>query len=702
MGDTDLPAVVPALNILRDMPVNPVAGPAERPDGLGWGLYQGEVIGNQAAQAYRAALNEHLLPRLLLRLEEQMQSNINNPELLYEALKVYLMLGLVGPMNADLVTEWLQVDWLLAYPGPRRAQLRDDLSSHLSAMLDQPMDAVALNDDLVKQVQGVLARMPQAQRVYNGIINSQAATQLAQWRLTDVGGPSLSRAFIRSSSAPLSEGIPGIFTYDGFNEVFLAEALGVAERIQRDAWVLGEQNAPEQGEAALAALSRDVLGLYYNDFVAQYDKLLAELDIVPLRSLSHAVEVTNVLAGPTSPIANVLTAVAEETRLTYVPPPPDAEGEGGPTAEQARLTGRIAGRLAGVNTRLNPSAQRLLQTMNTGEGAGGAAPDLPGQYVEDRFAWLHDLLAAEDGQPSRLDGLMNSLRLVYEELNKLNFAGGSDTPDPQGSALAQFQAEAERIGGPLQRWAQQIVIGSSGITAETTRAGLNAKWQANVLPLCKRATANAYPVDRRAAADIALADFTRLFSPGGLIDTFFTQNLAEYVDTRTRPWTWKAMGGGDLGISQSVLQQFQHAADIRDAFFASGPQAGVSFQVTPYSLTPEAEAVILEIDGETISFQNAGGQPRPTAVTWPGSVGLARLTLLPPKSGSESTLNRTGPWAWFRLLDAAEIRDTSASDRKRIIFSVGGRIAIFEMQAGSVLNPFALPALSAFRCPETF
>jgi type VI secretion system protein ImpL len=112
--------------------------------------------------------------------------------------------------------------------------------------------------------------------------------------------------------------------------------------------------------------------------------------------------------------------------------------------------------------------------------------------------------------------------------------------------------------------------------------------------------------------------------------------------------------------------------------------------------------VILEIDGTQISYQSSGAQPRPTAVTWPGTVGLARLTFLPPKAGSESTLNRDGPWGWFRLLDAAEIRDTSVSDRKRIIFSVGGRLAMFEMQAGSVLNPFALPALGAFRCPETF
>ncbi|PWR01182.1 type VI secretion system membrane subunit TssM [Meridianimarinicoccus roseus] len=700
VGDTDLPSIVPALDLLRALPVNPVDGAVPAPAGLGWGLYQGQVIGTQAEQAYRAALNEYLLPRLLLRLEEQMQSNINNPDLLYEALKVYLMLGLIGPMNAELVTQWMEVDWLLAYPGPQRADLRAALSDHLAAMLSQPMDQITLNNDLVTQVQTVLARMPQAQRVYNGIINSNAATDLPQFRLTDVGGPSLSRAFVRSTNAPLNEGIPGIYTYDGFNGVFLAEALSVAERIQRDAWVLGEQNAIEQTDAALAALSRDVLDLYYNDFIAQYDKLLAELDIIPLVSLSHAVEVTNVLSGPTSPIVNILTAVSQETQLTRVPEEETAEG--GVSGDQAAAAGKLAAKTLKIKPKLSPAATKLLRTMNAAGGGSGEVPDQPGEYVEDRFAWLHELVASQDGQPSQLDLMMQSLTLVYQELNKLNFAGGLGTPSTEVSALAQFQADAARLPGPMQRWAQQIALGSSGITADTTRAGLNAQWQSGVLPMCSQATGNAYPFDRRAAADISLADFTRLFGPGGLIDSFFTQNLAEYVDIRTRPWSWKTAGGGDLGISASVLQQFQYAAEIRDAFFAGGPAAGVQFQITPEALDPGAEAIILEIDGQTIAFQNTDGQPRPTAVTWPGTVGLARVTFLPPRAGSESTLNRDGPWGLFRLLDAAEIRDTSASDRKRIIFNIGGRIAIFQMQAGSVLNPFALPALTAFSCPETF
>ena len=50
------------------------------PRSLTYGLYQGDAVGTEAAQTYRAALNQKLLPRLLLRMEELIQSGRINPE----------------------------------------------------------------------------------------------------------------------------------------------------------------------------------------------------------------------------------------------------------------------------------------------------------------------------------------------------------------------------------------------------------------------------------------------------------------------------------------------------------------------------------------------------------------------------------------------------------------------------------------------
>jgi len=75
--------------------------------------------------------------------------------------------------------------------------------------------------------------------------------------------------------------------------------------------------------------------------------------------------------------------------------------------------------------------------------------------------------------------------------------------------------------------------------------------------------------------------------------------------------------------------------------------------------------------------------------------------LSPKKRDAENTMSRDGPWAWFRLLDSAEVRRTNVSDRRRVNFRVGGRLALFELQSGSVINPFALPAMAKFNCPKS-
>lgn len=695
VGDSDILSVLPALAVLRDIPGNP-SGPVPLPAGIaGRGLSQGGVIGSEAAQAYRAALNQHFLPRLLLRLEDQMQGNINNPEVLFEALKVYLMLGLVGPMNPDQVRDWLVADWEQAFPGIARESERADLAGHLAALLAQPMEAVDLNADLVAAVREILTQMPQAQRVYNGIISSPAAVALPRFRLTDpeVGGPAVARIMVRPSGKPLNEGIEGIFTRKGFDEVFLPAALEVTDRLQRDAFVLGPLDASTQSEAALLAISRDVLDLYFADYAARYDALLGDVDILPMTSLGQAVEVLGALAAPSSPILKILGAVAVQTRFAEDPPPPGAA--------QAAAVGGVAGKLALAT--LNPRARLMLEAL-VRSAPPGQQDRVLGALVQTRFAWLHDLVARSDGQPSRLEAMVADLELVRQELNKLSIAGGVGSPQVEaGTAMARFLDSASRVpDGPLQRWGTQIAAGSSGITAEGTRAGLNARWQADVLPLCDKATANAYPFKRGAAADIGLRDFATLFAPGGQIDTFFAENLAKYVDTSTRPWKNRAVNGTDLGLAPEVLAQLQHAAEIRDAFFAGGPQPSITFQITPEALDPSAQGIVLEIDGQQVAFKHSDGQPRPTAITWPGPVGLGRVTFEPASAGSESVLNRDGPWAWFRLLDAAALRKTNVADRIRITFRVGGRIAIFQMQSGSVLNPFGLPALSKFSCPKSF
>ncbi|MFK7944785.1 MAG: type VI secretion IcmF C-terminal domain-containing protein, partial [Paracoccaceae bacterium] len=141
-------------------------------------------------------------------------------------------------------------------------------------------------------------------------------------------------------------------------------------------------------------------------------------------------------------------------------------------------------------------------------------------------------------------------------------------------------------------------------------------------------------------------------------------------------------------------------SDIRDSFFLAPGLPSVTFDMTPVALDPNIEQVTLDIEGQPVAY--AHGPPQVTPLTWPGNAGgRTRVAFAPEKADRENTIGRDGPWAWFRLLDAAEVRRTNVADRNRVVFNIGGRIAIFQLRAGSALNPFTRSVISGFRCPRS-
>lgn len=693
IADADLPAVVPALNTLRDLPGNPATSDPEPPLELTFGLYQGDAIGTESAQAYRGALNTLFLPRLLFRLEEQVQDNMNNREFLFEALKVYLMLGLQGPMDADTVTQWMLADWTLTFPG--REQLQNDLAGHLEELLNQPMRRIALNGPLVDQVQSLLAETPLAEQIYQSIVTAPAARALPPFRITDVGGPAVARVFLRTSGKPLSEGVDGVFTHNGFHKYFLPQLATVADRARLLSLVLGPK-ADDVTPETLDRLGRDVLALYENDYVIRYSELLADIDIIPMESLAQATRVINILSGPTSPVRNILNAVSQETRLTRLSKDEAlARGATAAAAEFARDEAVSA---------LSAQGQAIVETLSSAVSGTDAGPaqDLPGQFVEERFRPVHELVDGINGAPSQLDEVIQRMANVFDELNRLSLGQntGIAIASQNKNVADELQATITRLPNPLQRWAAQVVAASSGAAVGGARAELNAKWQTEVLPFCKRAIDGRYPMDRQARADVTLQDFGKLFAPDGLIDSFFKESLAPFVDTSTNPWRLRRVNGVDIGISNAVIAQFQKASEIRDSFFLAPGLPSITFDIKPVALDPNVEQAVVEIEGQPVTY--AHGPPQVTSLTWPGpSRGRTRVAFLPARSDVKNTIQREGPWAWFRLLDTAEVQRTNVSDRNRVIFNLGGRIATFQLRAGSALNPFTISALDGFSCPSS-
>jgi type VI secretion system protein ImpL len=230
-----------------------------------------------------------------------------------------------------------------------------------------------------------------------------------------------------------------------------------------------------------------------------------------------------------------------------------------------------------------------------------------------------------------------------------------------------------------------------------------------VTPVCQQTVSNRYPFVRGSSNDTPLADFAKLFAPGGVMDTFFKQFLDAHADRSNSQWTWRQNSELAQTLSLETLQAFQRATEIRDAFFQTGGNVPVVQLTVKPGFVSDAN-IQLEIGGTVIGnptgqaansmFPNGQVQPASTApvmVQWPGA-SLRTAVSAVGVTGQPSVLERTGPWSLFRLLEAGGLTvhglDATAN------FAVGGYLLRYDFTSAASRNPLNLAALRAFKCPS--
>ena len=695
VAEADLPRIVPLLDEARGLP-HGFDQPRPAPSWLMLGLSQEAKLSAGARSVYRHALERVLLPRLIWGLETQMNGNLGQPEFLYDAMRVYLMLGNMGPLDRDLVRAWMSRDWEATHTGAVMAPMREILDRHLAALLKEKLPSIPLDGALIDAARATFSRVPLANRVYSRIVPSAAAQAVPPWRPSDSLGAAGAQVFVRASGKKLSDGIPGFYTVDGLYTVLLPALGSATTQVASESWVLGTRAelAPDSAEAK--RLEHDVIALYEADYAKQWDAMLNDLSIVPLRSPQQAAKDLYILSSPQSPMRDLLASIARQLTLSQPPPAPagsareeaakgaakDAAKESATTAAQRRL----------------PSTFQLRPLLAM---PGTAAPEPPGKDTAERYRALRDYVGTGPGAPiEQTLKAVDSLRLQLARAGAAP-APGTVAPAPTGDDAA-LRAEASSAPQPVARWLQALIASATSVRAGTTLKQAKDAFNAPGGPaeLCGKAVTGRYPFAPGSPNEIPLDDFARLFAPGGLIDGFFNTQLRPYVDVGGKEWKGQPVEGVASPAPPAALAQFHRAAVIRDLFFGTGGNTpSLRFDLTPVFLDGGARQVTLELGSTKIT--HAHGPPSATQVTWPGSTGMSTVRLVfdpPPLSGG--ALQASGPWALFRLIDQGNLQQADSAERYQLTFRSGERQAIFELRAGSVLNPFARGVLREFKCPN--
>jgi type VI secretion system protein ImpL len=676
IGDRDLHKVMPLLFKLRNLPAGYATRDVPTPMLAELGLSQRERLQTSAEQIYHVGLERLFRPRLMFRLEEVLEANKSKPSYIYETLKVYLMIAGVERTDRELALTWMRNDWAdNLYEGASNAEGRKALENELLAMFDLENGEPPLvepNWELVEDCRRILSRLSVADRAYQ-LLKSQARQAIApDWVAARHGGPDFATVFETTTGDSVeSVVVPGFFTYAGFQNAFIGKLPTIADQLQRDNWVLGDAGKLGAITSQFDNLTRDLLTLYNQDFVAAWKLALEKLRMRPLNVGKPRYDALNAAASSTSPIRLLIESIRDETALTRERKDKDAGKN--------------------VKKELEPS----LVSGQTG---------VPGADIEAEFKPFHQ---AVEGDSSRrlIDTVTGDLAAINNTLQTvaLNSSQEQQATSAVRSQVGQFKTDATRMPSPFNTMLLQSANAFENTIADDTYRQIRDEFQKSVYGPCQSLASNRYPMDHNARGEIGLADFGRLFGGNGYFDSFFKKYLETYADTSQREWKWRQENPVAKLMSVETLRQFQRASRIKDAFFpTNGNVPSISLNITPPVLPDMGLTAKLEINGLPIASSNQPN-PAPVAVQWPGAGGRTAVSLVqdPPTPGAPPSeiSGGTGQWALFRLLDKAA--KTPRNNSITASWIVGGREVPFQIGTGTVFNPLQLPALAEFKCPPS-
>ncbi|WP_034161122.1 type VI secretion system membrane subunit TssM [Sphingomonas sp. ERG5] len=695
--DADLRAAIPALDTLRNLP----RGYAQRAAGgpplaMTFGLYQ-RSLSQEALETYRDALRRVLLPRLLLRLETVMKAQGRDPMQLYEPLKVYLMLGQKGPMDANSVQAWVTTDWANElYPGADSQAERAALSRHLKALLeDRDMASVwpnrqpPLDAQLVASARAAVQTLSLADRAY-AVLRQKAASAGAPWEAANI----LSQGDVLAFAAPdqvLSARIPYFFTRAGYEKAYLPGLVTVQQDLKRDLWVVG--GADEAGVGAeLSNVRPGVTGLYAKDYIAAWEGLIALMR--PGAYFSDPAAFGAFTKSP-SPMKRVLLELRKNTTFT-----------GGAQAGLAR-----AGRYALNRSRIG----RLGQEMNRDRARGIDA----GDEISGYFASVQDYVG--DGRGSApIDEFVAALKSAGQAVmaaRSVGGGGGADTTQAQmAAAIAAVKAAASGAPPQMQPFVTQAAGGGSAAQVSAAGGAITDAYTQSVLPACREVAQERYPFFGGAVQDAAMVDVLRVFGMGGVIDSFAQSRLKPLIDTEGPIWRWREGNAVTAALNPLTPEAFARAGELRDLLVG-----GLPVKVSVAGFGSGVDAVEVTSGGTRYRFTATDNKPHPLLWSATGGLPEASVVLLSaarkpattpakpaeaspapdPSSGTElARFAAEGPWALFRVMDMAE-KQNAGAQAIRASFGQGAIKTTLAIALPGDRNPFSRAGLWSFRCPAS-
>lgn len=439
--------------------------------------------------------------------------------------------------------------------------------------------------------------------------------------------------------------ISTLYAKENLTKILQQDIPEACQEVTSGNWILGLKSTTSV-TSANSDLIKQVQTLYLNQYSQAWQQLLNEITFASYQDLTDAAQNIQTLGSNHSPLLELLRTISTNTAATDVP----------------EFNQMVSSSFTVLNNFTQHSTS-LITSLNT-------------------FGiYLNTLTQARNVDKA---AFMLAAKRMEDPTSFIEF-----------TQLSQQLASAPPI---IQTWLGDVPAHVWQMQLTHAQNYLNLVWSQMVLPTYNDAINNRYPLFKNANDDIALTDFAKFFASGGIIDTFFNVYLKPFVDTSHFYWVWKTVDNQHIDIPQPTLEMFMRATLIEKMYFNDGSnKPNTRFALIPVALEPGVSEFNLNLDGQNVVY--LAGKPQTLSLEWPGrNPGYVSMQFT--SGGKQASFSTEGDWAWFKLLDKANLQSTTNPRQFNLTFDLNGNSVKYKLLANDLVNPFIRGIVTAFRCPD--
>lgn len=594
---------------------------------------------NKAASTYdvvyQQQLQRILLPALLAVLEQNLQDNLQHPSLLYRTLKAYLMFAEPAHMQASFVQDWFAH---FLYQGfgntvPQTAILQNAVAS----LLANPLPAQTLNNSLIAKARQVLNTITPVQRAYNTIQQQDVVNKLPTFNLDNTSISGFEQLFAINK---VTAKIPGFYTTAGYEQVYAKLDKVAVQETRADHWMLGDETTAAN---SLPALNEQIQNSYFTDYLAYWGSTLNQVKLRQFANLNQAVDAVKILAGPSSPMQQLLHLVVQNTYLAAAP-----------TKNGQAFNAVVSPYFAVVRQFVQADPQQPVSML----------------HMQQQLQAVHSYLLALLNTPNLPQACFTAAHALIKQ----------DATNP----LVILQQQAEQYPQPVRAWVNGLISQIAGLLMSEAQQYLNQQWQQQVYLPYSQSIQYHYPFGLPSQTEVTLTDFTAFFGPHGIWAKFMANYLQDFIKTDAAAWQVRRFAGQSLAISQSSLAVLQQANQVSQLFFNTDGKISVIFTLKPVDMSSELADAQLYVAKQQLSYRH---DPQlPMQLNWPTDKRRINLQFI-SLNGERKNLSFTGEWALFKWLKSCKMQPQSAT-QYFVTCSMAGHAIRYSLQADSIHNPF--------------